>query len=148
MGVPRRDERAEQAALRATRLRGRRRVRTGRRAAAVADVAGAEVASVRPSAGHPRRVPLQEHAEHAGVDPLPTGYEPRPDRPWWGRHVHELRWQAELARLLVDPIYRGVGVPRGDGSPVLLIPGFLVGDESLGVLAAWLKRIGYQPRRA
>lgn len=100
------------------------------------------------SEGHKRRLPLPERVAHAGLDPLPTDTEPRPGRRWWGRHVHELRWQAELARLLVDPLYRGVGVPHGDGSPVLLIPGFLVGDESLGVLAAWLKRIGYQPRRA
>jgi len=59
-----------------------------------------------------------------------------------------LRWQAELARLLVDPIYRAVGVPPGDGSHILLIPGFLASDESLAVLARWLKRVGYQPRRA
>jgi triacylglycerol lipase len=65
---------------------------------------------------------------------------------WWGRHVQELRWQAELARLLVDPVYRGVGVPRGDGSPVLLLPGFLAGDASLTVMAEWLKRIGYKPK--
>src|SRR3954469_22022160 len=64
---------------------------------------------------------------------------------WWGHHVQELRWQAELARLMVDPIYRGAGVPRGDGGPVLLIPGFLAGDSSLTVLAAWLKRMGHRP---
>ena len=60
--------------------------------------------------------------------------------------MHELRWQAELARLLVDPVYRGAGVPRGDGSPVLLLPGFLAGDSSLTVMAEWLKRIGYKPK--
>ena len=65
---------------------------------------------------------------------------------WWGRHVRELRWQAELARLLVDPVYRGEGVPRGDGGPVLLIPGFLAGDASLAVMADWLRRIGHRPR--
>jgi triacylglycerol lipase len=65
---------------------------------------------------------------------------------WWGRHVQEIRWQAELARLLVDPVYRGDGVPHGDGAPVLLIPGFLAGDNSLSVMAGWLRRIGYQPR--
>src|SRR3954453_15460263 len=65
---------------------------------------------------------------------------------WWGRHVQELRWQAELARLLVDPVYRGEGVPRGDGGPVLLIPGFLAGDNSLSVMAGWLRRIGPRPR--
>src|SRR3954447_21229633 len=65
---------------------------------------------------------------------------------WWGRHVQEIRWQAELARLLVDPVYRGGGVPHGDGAPVLLIPGFLAGDNSLSVMAGWLRRIGHRPR--
>jgi pimeloyl-ACP methyl ester carboxylesterase len=65
-------------------------------------------------------------------------------RAWWGRHVHELRWQAELARLTVDPVFHGRGVPRGDGRPVLLIPGFLAGDGSLSVMAGWLDRIGYR----
>ena len=63
---------------------------------------------------------------------------------WWGRHVHELRWQGEFARLLVDPVYRGQGVVRGEGGPVLLIPGFLAGDVSLSVLADWLARMGYR----
>ena len=41
----------------------------------------------------------------------------------------------ELAALLRDPVYRGRGVPRGDGRPVLLIPGFLAGDWTLrGIL--------------
>ena len=43
---------------------------------------------------------------------------------------------------------RGEGVPRGDGAPVLLIPGFLAGDPSLKTMALWLRRIGYQPCRA
>src|SRR3954449_5274800 len=64
---------------------------------------------------------------------------------WWGRHVQELRWQAELARLLVDPVYRGQGVPRGDGGPVMLIPGFLAGDGSLAVMRDWLRRLGHRP---
>jgi pimeloyl-ACP methyl ester carboxylesterase len=67
---------------------------------------------------------------------------------WWGAHVREFRWQAELARLLADPVWRGVGLPRGDGTPVLLIPGFLAGDQSLSVMAAWLRKLGYAPRRA
>src|SRR4051812_16704246 len=66
--------------------------------------------------------------------------EPR----WWGRHLHEIRWQAELGRLLVDPVYRGQGVPRGDGAPVLTIPGFLAGDGSLQIMREWLGRIGYR----
>ena len=34
----------------------------------------------------------------------------------------EVRLEAELARLLVDPVFRGDGVAHGDGMPVLLMP--------------------------
>jgi triacylglycerol lipase len=81
-----------------------------------------------------------------GLDPAVPAAPPAQPRRWWGRHVAEVRWQAELARLLVDPVYRGEGVERGDGMPVLLIPGFLAGDTSLGVMQDWLARIGYAPR--
>jgi triacylglycerol lipase len=64
---------------------------------------------------------------------------------WWGRPLAETRWQLELVRLLADPIWRGERVARGDGRPVLLLPGFLAGDRTLGVLARWLQRIGYRP---
>jgi len=65
---------------------------------------------------------------------------------WWGRHLHELRWQAEAARLAADPVFYGVGVPRGDGRPVLLLlPGFLAADYTLMPMAGWLARIGYRP---
>lgn len=67
---------------------------------------------------------------------------------WWGTHLREARWQAELARLLADPVWRGVDLPRGDGAPVLLVPGFLAGDQYLAVMATWLRRLGYAPRRA
>ncbi len=67
---------------------------------------------------------------------------------WWGGHLREVRWQAELARLLADPVWRGHAVPRGDGGAVLLIPGFLAGDQSLAVLASFLRRMGHAPRRA
>jgi triacylglycerol lipase len=50
----------------------------------------------------------------------------------------------ELTALLQDPVFRGRGVPRGDGRPVLLVPGFLSGDWALRVLHGWLGRIGYQ----
>jgi hypothetical protein len=33
-----------------------------------------------------------------------------------------------------------------DGRPVVLMPGFLAGDQTLAVIAAWLRRIGYRPR--
>lgn len=67
---------------------------------------------------------------------------------WRGAHLRELRWQAELVRLMADPVWRGVDLPRGDGGPVLLIPGFLAGDQSLSVMGRWLRRLGHRPRRA
>jgi pimeloyl-ACP methyl ester carboxylesterase len=51
----------------------------------------------------------------------------------------------ELAELIASPVYYGIGVPRGDGSPVLLSPGFLGSDDYLVVLHGWLRRIGYRP---
>ena len=77
-------------------------------------------------------------------EPLTTPTEAR----WWGAHLKEFRWQAELARLLADPVWRGVDLPRGDGGPVLLIPGFLAGDQSLSVMASWLRKLGHTPKRA
>ena len=49
----------------------------------------------------------------------------------------------ELNSLWRDPVFRGRGVPRGDGRPVLLIPGFLSGDWSMRLLHGWLQRVGY-----
>jgi pimeloyl-ACP methyl ester carboxylesterase len=74
----------------------------------------------------------------ADLPPLPT------DR-WWGDHLRETRWSLELGRLLVDPLLRGSGAPRGDGRSVILMPGLGGGDQTLLVLAAWLRRIGYRP---
>jgi triacylglycerol lipase len=42
------------------------------------------------------------------------------------------------------PVYYGFGVPRGDGSGVVLIPGFLGTDLYLSELHSWLGRIGYR----
>jgi triacylglycerol lipase len=65
---------------------------------------------------------------------------------WWGRPLAEIRWTLELARLLVDRLYRAAeGVPRGDGRPVVLMPGFGAGDQTLVVLGIWLRRLGYAP---
>lgn len=68
----------------------------------------------------------------------------RPER-WWGRPLAESRWALELARLSVDPVLAGRGIARGDGRPVVLMPGFLAGDQTLLVLAAWLRGIGHRP---
>lgn len=72
--------------------------------------------------------------------PAPAA-EPR----WWGDHLGELRWQLDATRLLVSPTLRGHGIARGDGRPVLLLPGFLAGDYSLATMGLWLRRLGYRP---
>jgi len=43
------------------------------------------------------------------------------------------------------PVYYGFGVPRGDDSGVVIIPGFLGTDLYLTELHGWLGRIGYRP---
>jgi len=50
----------------------------------------------------------------------------------------------ELAFLQISPIYWGYGIPHGDGSAVVLVPGFLGTDLYLTQFAVWLRRIGYK----
>ena len=57
---------------------------------------------------------------------------------------NEARFGIELTSLLRDPVFRGERVPHGAGQPVLLIPGFLAGDDSLGLMTRWLRRAGYR----
>jgi hypothetical protein len=60
----------------------------------------------------------------------------------------ESRVGFEAAQLLRSPVWRGVGVPPGDGRAVLLIPGFLAGDGSLATMTKWLRANGYRTGRA
>jgi pimeloyl-ACP methyl ester carboxylesterase len=60
----------------------------------------------------------------------------------------ESRFGLELADLRRSPVYRGHGVPSGDGRAVMLIPGFLAGDGSLATMTHWLRQNGYHTRRA
>src|SRR5437879_3684374 len=57
----------------------------------------------------------------------------------------EALFGAEILILHATPVYYGLGVPRGDGSAVVIIPGFLGTDLYLTELHAWLGRIGYRP---
>lgn len=61
---------------------------------------------------------------------------------------NEGRIALEAAALLRSPTWRGTGCEQGDDQPVLLIPGFLAGDDSLGLLTRWLRRTGHRTRRA
>jgi pimeloyl-ACP methyl ester carboxylesterase len=65
-------------------------------------------------------------------------------RPIW----REARLALEVSALLRHPVFRGESVPDGGGQPVLLIPGFLAGDDSLSLMTAWLRGAGYRTERA
>ena len=58
--------------------------------------------------------------------------------------LSEVLFAVELALLHAAPIYYGLGTPHGDGSGVVLIPGFLCPDHYLFPLQRWLGRIGYE----
>lgn len=57
----------------------------------------------------------------------------------------EALFGAELLLLHASPVYYGLGIPRGDGSAVVVIPGFLGTDLYVSHLHSWLERIGYRP---
>jgi triacylglycerol lipase len=61
--------------------------------------------------------------------------------PLWREYFMGVDWAA----LRVSPVFFGLGVPRGDGSAVVLVPGFLATDFYLQEMYFWLKRIGYRP---
>lgn len=63
------------------------------------------------------------------------------DLPIW----NEALFAADLLLLHSSPIYYGLGIPHGDRSGVVLVPGFLGTDAYLSQLHSWLGRIGYRP---
>src|SRR3954449_297564 len=54
----------------------------------------------------------------------------------------------EAAALMRSPVLRGIGQAPGDGRPVMLVPGFLAGDGSLGIMTKWLRSLGYRTHKA
>ncbi len=59
--------------------------------------------------------------------------------PLWREVFAGLDWLA----LRTSPVYLGWGVPRGDKSGVIVVPGFLGTDHYLWEMNLWLRRIGY-----
>ena len=57
----------------------------------------------------------------------------------------ELFTGIDYVGLKATPAYYGIGVPRGDRSAVVLVPGFLGFDAYLFEMYWWLQRIGYKP---
>jgi triacylglycerol lipase len=64
------------------------------------------------------------------------------------RFRREARMIGELRALQASGILDEPGSNAGDGVAVLLIPGLFAPDRSLGLLARYLKRHGFTPRRA
>jgi pimeloyl-ACP methyl ester carboxylesterase len=64
--------------------------------------------------------------------------------PLWREGRIGLEWAA----LRRSAVFRGAGVPPGDGRGVLLIPGFMAGDGSLATLTHWLRAAGWHTKRA
>jgi pimeloyl-ACP methyl ester carboxylesterase len=61
--------------------------------------------------------------------------------PIWNELWAGVDWLA----LRASPVYFGLGIPRGSGEPVIVVPGFFGHDVTLSELYWWLARIGYRP---
>jgi triacylglycerol lipase len=61
-------------------------------------------------------------------------------RPIWREALVGLDWLA----LRASPVFYGLGIPRGDHSAVVAVPGFMGTDLYLQELHWWLRRIGYR----
>lgn len=95
------------------------------------------IASIHP----PVTAPVGQEYRTAGwITHLTGRWYPLP--PLWREGLAGLEYLA----LLRDPVYQGHGLVRGEGRPVLLIPGFLAGDYTLLTMYRWLRRFGYRPR--
>ena len=79
-----------------------------------------------------------------GVPPLSYLGRVISSPPFW----LESRALVEAWRLRRHPVYRGEGLPRGRGQPLLLVPGFMAGDRSLATLERFLLKLGYHAERA
>ncbi|MGH7863392.1 MAG: esterase/lipase family protein [Candidatus Binataceae bacterium] len=65
-----------------------------------------------------------------------------------GSVLREIRIWGEMASLLIDPVFYGAAMPRGDGRLAVVIPGLFGNDLYLLPLRSFLHRIGYRPVRS
>jgi len=77
---------------------------------------------------------------HSQAVPVPVT-EAAAMPPIWKESLWPMDWLA----LRLSPVYFGHGVPHGDGSAVVLVPGFMAADAFLFEMHGWLRRIGYRP---
>ncbi len=79
------------------------------------------------------------HEPDVPLEPPQAGLAGLLGRPTW----REAGWALELADLFRSPVWRGEGVPPGEGRPVLVVGGFGAGAGSSAILERWLRRAGY-----
>jgi len=101
---------------------------------------GRERGQTGPDLQHRLKKTAKPPARKKTLKPIPHRYLEADTSIWT-----EALFGAEILILHATPVYYGLGVPRGDGSAVILIPGFLGTDVYLAELHAWLRRIGYRP---
>lgn len=77
-----------------------------------------------------------QNKNHVFVDDLEAA-----DVPIWREGLAGVDW----IRLRTSSVYFGIGVPKGNGAAVIVVPGFMGTDAYLIELHRWLKRIGYTP---
>jgi triacylglycerol lipase len=82
------------------------------------------------------------------VTPGPSRAFHEEEKTAWTAAWRELWLPVEHLALHRSATYRGEGVPRGDGAPVILVHGFLMTGGYLATLRGWLERIGYRARVA
>jgi len=72
---------------------------------------------------------------------LEEEFEASASLPLWREALLGIDWLS----LRISAVYLGIGIPHGDNSGVVVIPGFMGSDQYLGDMYGWLGRIGYQP---
>jgi pimeloyl-ACP methyl ester carboxylesterase len=72
----------------------------------------------------------------------------KPNDGWIGVMAREATMWVDLGALVMDPVFYGIRVPRGDGKLVVIIPGFMGNDLYLLPMLNWLRWIGYTPVRS
>src|ERR1022692_1867552 len=91
---------------------------------------------------------MQTHRETRPASKSPPGaqpFVPPGEVPCHSPIFSEPLCALEFLALRLSPEYHGTAIPRGDGSAVVIIRGFLGMDIHLFELHAWLRRIGYRP---
>jgi triacylglycerol lipase len=65
-----------------------------------------------------------------------------------GSAALRVRGPVTMRRFLRSDVVQGIGVPHGQGQPVLLLPPAIAGDWLMPVMQAWVRRIGYTGYRS